>query len=65
MLLRRVAFPDFCEPEGIHIFTVPWLNDTPFRLYFPHELRIDRYGGRYCDLDEKNRIEKFAHNPKA
>jgi hypothetical protein len=27
--------------------------------------RIDRYSGRYCDLDEKNRIEKFARNPKA
>jgi hypothetical protein len=44
----------------------PWLNDTPFPLYFPYELRtIDRYGGRYCDLDEKKAFEKFARNPKA
>jgi hypothetical protein len=54
------------ENEGIHIVTAPWVNDTPFRLYFPHDLRtIDRYGGRYCDLDEKNRIKKFARNSKA
>jgi hypothetical protein len=28
--------------EGIHIFTAPWVNDTPFGLYFPHELRTNR-----------------------
>ena len=50
--------------EGIHIYTAPWMNDTPFRPYCLRELStISKYGARHCDLNEKHRVEKFARAP--
>lgn len=51
-------------PEGIHIYTAPWVNDSPFRDYGVTILQsVEHYPHRYCRADDVTRVEKFPREP--